>query len=137
MLKPDGLPNPQTHAAPFPRSSAARSNRGLPLENQRDGREGRTKASPQATPTPGVVTAPAHEREPGDDREETPEEVYARHGVEPPARKSAPAPAAGKAGRVPCPHCGKPAGPSKFPKAGKTHYCYECKHPFDPKGDGE
>jgi hypothetical protein len=82
-----------------------------------------------AEPAAGL---PQHE--PGDDRDETPEEVYRRAGVEPPARKATP-PAA--AGRVPCPHCGKSAGQSKFPKAGKTHYCYGCKHPFDPSGDGE
>lgn len=73
-------------------------------------------------------------REPGeDDVEEV--AAYAKHGVEPPARKAAPratsrtAPAGDK---VPCPHCGKLAGPSKFPKAGQTHYCYGCKHPFAP-----
>jgi hypothetical protein len=61
-------------------------------------------------------------------------DVYAQAGVEPPVRKPTqrPAPAAGK---VPCPHCGNPAGPSKFPKAGQTHYCYGCKHPFDPEAE--
>ncbi len=93
------------------------------------------KATPGAPPT--VATAPDPQREPGDDHEETEEEVYQRVGVEPPARKAAAPPAAGKAGKVPCPHCGKPAGQSKFPKAGKTHYCYDCKHPFDPNGDAE
>lgn len=83
-----------------------------------------------ARPWTGDEAPPA--REPGDD-----DGPYERHGVEPPApkaapRRSAPAPAAGK---VPCPHCGNPAGPSKFPKAGQTHYCYSCKHPFAPEQD--
>jgi hypothetical protein len=51
---------------------------------------------------------------------------------DPNARRDPPRPPA----RVPavlCPHCGKPAKPSKYPKAGATYYCYECKHPFDPE----
>jgi hypothetical protein len=81
-----------------------------------------------------ATAAPAAERQPGEDREESEAEVYARAGVEPPARKAASKPAASTppaAGKVPCPHCGSPAGPSKFPKAGQTHYCYGCKHPFE------
>lgn len=35
---------------------------------------------------------------------------------------------------APCPSCGKPAGPSKFAKPGKTHYAYCCKVAFDPSG---
>jgi hypothetical protein len=77
---------------------------------------------------------PPPEREPGDDSGESEAEVYERIGVEPPARTAKPARAEGPAegGKMPCPHCGKDAGPSKFPKPGKTHYCYFCKHPFDP-----
>lgn len=68
-------------------------------------------------------------REPGADDEGLPADpdAYERHGVEPPAK---PAP---KGPGAPCPSCGKPAGPSKFPKAGKTHYCYPCKHAFEPE----
>jgi hypothetical protein len=90
---------------------------------------------PRATEPPATRLAeppaglPQHE--PGDDREETPEEVYRRAGVEPPARKAAPPAAAGK---VPCPHCGKSAGPSKFPKANATHFCGICKRSFAPVG---
>lgn len=74
-------------------------------------------------------------REPGEDDGEA--AAYARHGVEPAARKPAPrprpaAPPQAASGKAPCPHCGNPAGPSKFPKDGKTHYCYGCKHPFAP-----
>jgi len=68
--------------------------------------------------------------EEGAEREPDPEEVYARHGVEPPRRAQVSRPPAGP--KAPCPVCGKPAGPSKFPKAGKTHYCYGCQHPFEP-----
>jgi hypothetical protein len=87
-------------------------------------------AAPKATPQPPPPPAPT-DRDPGDDREETPEEVYRRAGVEPPARKAAPPAAAGK---VPCPHCGKPAGQSKFPKANATHFCGVCKRSFAPVG---
>lgn len=87
--------------------------------------------APARKPAPAT---PEPSREPGDDREESEAEVYERIGVEPPARAAKPAraeaPAAG--GKMPCPHCGKDAGPSKYPKPGKTHYCYGCKHPFDP-----
>jgi hypothetical protein len=37
-------------------------------------------------------------------------------------------------GSAPCPQCGKAARISNFPKAGKTHYCYSCKHAFEPGG---
>jgi hypothetical protein len=45
-------------------------------------------------------------------------------------KKSAPASAA----KASCPQCTQPAGSSRFPKAGKTHYCYDCKRAFDPSG---
>lgn len=54
-----------------------------------------------------------------------------------PPRKPAPPSRGGRqqpgGGTAPCPHCGKPAKPSQFPKPGKTHYCYGCKHPFAPE----
>jgi endogenous inhibitor of DNA gyrase (YacG/DUF329 family) len=90
-----------------------------------------------AAPTPASrAPAPAPERQPGEDGEETPAEVYERAGVDPPAPKPRAAqPQNGGGARVPCPHCGKPAGASKYPNPGKTHYCYGCKHPFDPSGE--
>ena len=95
----------------------------------------REHAPRQAT----APAAPPAERQPGEDREESEAEVYARAGVESPARRAEPvgrpAPSASPAGKVPCPHCGKPAGPSKFPKAGQEFYCYGCKHPFSPGGE--
>lgn len=33
---------------------------------------------------------------------------------------------------APCPKCKKPAPSSKYPAAGKTHYCYACRYAFDP-----
>jgi len=77
------------------------------------------------------ATPPA-ERQPGEDREESEAEVYARAGVEPPATKPAPAEARGD--KAPCPKCGKSAFPSKFPKAGQSHFCGLCKLPFAPGG---
>lgn len=51
-----------------------------------------------------------------------------------PARRTAGARPPGPGDALPpCPHCGKPARPSKFPKAGQTHYCYDCRHPFSPE----
>lgn len=50
-------------------------------------------------------------------------------GVRPAQRSGAPA---GGGDKVPCPKCGKPAGPSKYPKANASHYCYGCKHGFVP-----
>lgn len=45
-----------------------------------------------------------------------------------PAQQAQPA---GGDDKLTCPHCGSPAGRSKFPpKDGKTHYCYGCKFPF-------
>ncbi len=87
-------------------------------------------------PKPGAAqrqAAPeaAPQREPGaDDDQRAADE---RWGVEPPTKRHAPASAV--EAKLPCPHCGKPAGPSKFPKAGQSHYCYGCKHPFAPGGD--
>jgi hypothetical protein len=54
--------------------------------------------------------------------------AHERHGVEPP-RKAEPKPGGPKAA---CPQCGKPASPSKYPKPGKTHYCYTDKLAFEP-----
>lgn len=48
----------------------------------------------------------------------------------PPGRNTRSEPAPRAVGKVACPHCGKPAGPSRYPKQGQTHYCYECKHAF-------
>lgn len=81
---------------------------------------------------------PPGSRDPGsDDGAGYPSEpdAYERHGVEPPAARPRPTTSAGpQAGghRANCPHCGKEVGPSKFPKPGKTHYCYGCKASFDP-----
>jgi hypothetical protein len=102
------------------------------------------QAAQPAEPTAGfdarpwTSDEPPAVREPGaDDGGEPPEEVYARCGVEPPAKKpAAPRAAAASvpAGKMPCPQCSKLAGASKFPKPGATHYCYPCRHPFDPSG---
>jgi hypothetical protein len=88
---------------------------------------------PVAGPSaPETVEAPARPVPPGPDHtgEEWPYDTTAheRHGVEP-AQPKATASAGPKA---PCPECGKPAGGSKYPKPGKTHYCYPCKFAFDP-----
>lgn len=106
-----------------------------------------------------VTTRPVVDREPGDDTEAEVVETSAgpvrvgagQHAAaasaepnptfDPNARpepQRAPRPAAARppgpgASLPPCPHCGKPARPSKFPKAGQTHYCYDCKHPFEPE----
>jgi hypothetical protein len=87
---------------------------------------------PKARPTNGAPPAP--DRQPGEDREESEAEVYARAGVEPPARKATPAaePAPAQGEKAPCPKCGKAAFPSKFPKANQTHFCNLCKLPFAP-----
>lgn len=71
---------------------------------------------------------PAPPREPG---EETEEEVYERVGVEPPTRQAA----RHSGPTVPCPHCGKPAKPSKYPKPGRELYCYDCKAQIDKDGN--
>jgi phage recombination protein Bet len=84
----------------------------------------------------GIADAIPATGEPGEDREESEADVYERAGVEPPAQKAAPTRQASRqpaAAKVPCPHCGNPAGPSKFPKAGQEFYCYGCKHPFSPE----
>jgi hypothetical protein len=56
-----------------------------------------------------------------------------------PASKPAPekpaAPPAPAGPNADCPFCGKTARPSKFPKQGATHYCYECKKSFDPSDE--
>lgn len=59
--------------------------------------------------------------------------AYGQHGLEPPSERKEAEPR-GKSGgpSSPCPKCAKSAGPSKFPKSGKTHYCYACKLPFEP-----
>lgn len=76
-------------------------------------------------------------REPGSDDEPDPhQDVYDRHNVTPAAKQPPPRSAGGPQSgghRAPCPGCGKNVGPSKFPKPGKTHYCYDCKAPFDPE----
>lgn len=86
-----------------------------------------TSAAAPATPRP----EPSSGREPGDDSEPaaTEREAYERAGVEPPERKPAAAKAAA-ANKAPCPQCGKPAFPSKYPKANQTHYCGLCKVGF-------
>lgn len=96
---------------------------------------------PQNAPQPNPAARPAPqaaqpEREPGDDEGPDPYEdagVEApRHSPRPAPAKAAPATNSGGASAQ-CPHCGKSARPSKFPKEGKTHYCYDCKHPFAPE----
>ena len=83
------------------------------------------RAAEAPEPPPDDEPAP---REPGED-----DGPYERHGVEPPARKAAPEqPSRGD--KAPCPKCGKSAFPSKFPKAGQTHFCGLCKLPFAPGG---
>lgn len=81
------------------------------------------------------------ERQPGDDDEQeqhaggddypNDQGAYTRHNVQPPRRQSSRGGSRAPEGpKVPCPSCGDPAGPSKFPKPGQTHYCYKCKLPF-------
>jgi hypothetical protein len=84
---------------------------------------------PKARPTNGAPPAP--DRQPGEDREESEAEVYERAGVEPPARKAEPDGAQGQGDKAPCPKCKKMAFPSRFPKAGQSHFCGLCKLPFD------
>lgn len=109
--------------------------------------------APRAPASPAQAPAPA--REAGDDAEDAEYvettagpvrpgsgERASAAGAEPnpeynppprqTSRRSDPPPANGQTAM--CPHCGKPARPSKFPKAGQSHYCYECKHPFAPDG---
>ena len=89
----------------------------------------------KGTPPEGYADAPwtgdesPADREPGDDIDEA--TAYEQAGVEPPAKpqpRKAPPHASG--GKAACPQCGKMAFPSKYPKAGQTHYCGLCKHPF-------
>lgn len=99
-------------------------------------RASRPVSQPDPADEPWTGDEPPAAREPGEDDDEA--AAYARAGVEPPVRKAAPRPAAPApqaGGKVPCPHCGKPAGPSKFPKPGQSHYCYGCKHPFAPEDE--
>lgn len=63
------------------------------------------------------------EREPGADDER---DAYERHGVEPPAPRRAAKPV----DSLPCPKCRTLAGPSKYPRAGQTHFCNRCKVAF-------
>lgn len=51
--------------------------------------------------------------------------------VDAPRKAKAPDPAGG----IACPQCGGEAKPSQYPKPGKTHYCFGCKHPFEPGGE--
>lgn len=77
-----------------------------------------------------IVNAPTS-REPGSD-DGPAADPYEKHGVEPPARKRAGAKGA-DANKAPCPQCGKPAFPSKYPDKG-SHYCGLCHLPFTPGG---
>jgi len=89
---------------------------------------GDVPTGPASKANGAAATAPPVQREPGDDTEKIDSrEAYERHGVEPPAEAST---------GIPCPGCGKPAGASRFPKAGKTHYCYGCKRAFEPATGG-
>jgi len=76
------------------------------------------------------AAAPEPAREPGTDDEEA--DAYERAGVDPPARREpASRPAAPAAGeKLPCPKCGRASSPSKYPRAGQTHYCPPCKVSF-------
>jgi hypothetical protein len=61
------------------------------------------------------------------------------HSAPAPARpvpRPAAAPKAPAQGTATCPKCGKEARPSKYPKAGVTHYCYDDKLAFDPTEPG-
>jgi hypothetical protein len=103
--------------------------RSTPAEELDGLRDSPREPQPEAAERPAATT----ERQPGEDREESEAEVYARAGVEPPARKPEPAaPTSGE--KAPCPKCGKAAFPSKFPKAGQSHFCNLCKLPFAPGG---
>lgn len=76
--------------------------------------DGMTQREPQAPPTP-----PPPQREPGEDDGPPPE----------PERKAAEAPRP-SGDKLPCPKCKKPAGPSKFPKPGASHFCFACREGF-------
>jgi len=87
--------------------------------------------APKPAPRPAQQQAAQPEREPGD--EEGPDQ-YEDAGVPPPAApRPAPAQSRQAGGAAPCPKCGKLAQPSKFPKEGKTHYCYHDRFPFEPR----
>jgi hypothetical protein len=77
-----------------------------------------------AETVPQVLT-PEVVREPGQD-DDVPAWVEPPRAAEP-VKATAPT---STVGRAPCPQCGKSAGPSKYPKAGKTHYCMSCKATF-------
>jgi hypothetical protein len=84
-----------------------------------------TDAGPRNEPSPRPAPAPVVDAE-GFANDPT---AHERHGVEP-APRTAPKQASGP--RVPCPDCSKPAAASKYPKAGKTHFCGACKLAFEP-----
>jgi hypothetical protein len=94
-------------------------------------------------PAPRSQAAAPAQREPGeDDPEDMERRGYEAHGVEPPTRTTtarAPKPAQNSrpasGPTVTCPHCGKPAGPSKFPKPGREMYCYPCRAQLDKDGN--
>jgi len=96
---------------------------------------------PTSDPTPrrtAPASAPAGSQEPSGDYDEPwdPDAEGAEH--EPPAEsrasRSIPARRASAGPRMPCPKCGEPAGPSQYPKEGRTHYCGKCRHMFAPGG---
>jgi len=74
--------------------------------------------------------------EPGQDEQWDPDDQGGEH--EPPAESrashSTPARRAPAGPKMPCPKCGEPAGPSQYPKEGRTHYCGKCRHMFAPGG---
>jgi hypothetical protein len=72
-------------------------------------------------------------REPGDDADEQMRQYDRESSSDSKATSSRAATSSGKT--VTCPHCGKQARESKFPKTGSEFYCYGCKAPIDKDGN--
>jgi hypothetical protein len=90
------------------------------------------------TPRQGEPAARGGDQEAAAGREAEPDAyaaAYAKHGVEPPARRPQETAAAPKGPKLNCPICGDVCGPSKYPDRGKTHYCGRCRRPF-AEGEG-
>jgi ribosomal protein S27AE len=84
------------------------------------------RVQPEREPGPGASSGGGPEQDP-----------YAKHGVEPPRERPAARSAAtrgpARGDKAPCPQCGKPAFPSKYPDKG-SHYCGLCGLAFDAQG---
>jgi hypothetical protein len=102
--------------------------RPTPAEEM-DGVFDRDEPPPARPAQSSTEPPPEHDEpwEPGEDHGDVPPQ--SARAARPAQARRASAPAGPK---MPCPHCGKAAGPSKYPKEGKTHYCYDCRHSFDP-----